>query len=109
MIENLDTSEPASTTATFVTVEPANIPDGSPCRLLRPLLLLRREHNGEIWVTCLIGEWDEYGVGATTAEAVDNLWDSLCRDFNTLEESENHLSPKLKSELQALRLTLQRR
>ncbi|GEM_PF-5560899 len=89
----------------------AAIAADSPCELRsdRRLLLLKREHDGEVWVTWLPGEIEEHGVGATSRDAIKNLWGSLCTYLGSLEESEDHLSPKLARELETLRKFIRQR
>lgn len=104
---------PIGTLTTIVLeIHADSIPEASSCRLRtdKYLLVLKRERDGEAWVT-----WEaqnlieEHGVGATTEEAVADLWQALCGYYDELERDEARLGNKLRAELDILRKYLHRR
>lgn len=75
--------------------------------LVAPVLLIRRDHDGETWLT--LPAIEEHGVGPSLASAKRNLWQNLCNYLESLEENRENLSEALKRDLTYLGGLIQRR
>lgn len=90
--------------ADFIEMADKDIPSGSPYRLNSLLLLIRREEDGEVWLTW--NALEEHGSGSTDAEAKINLWENLCTYLESLQSNSGRLSMRLADDLQLLQQCL---